>query len=75
MRMQSKYSGDYPLSLGYLAKIQRFNHRLSREELAEKVEVSLGDVILLENNHPLPVEIKHKMLRCLWDGKANIFPR
>ena len=75
MKMQSTYSGSYPLSLGYLARIQRCSHRLSREELAEKVEVSLGDVILLENNHPLPIEIKHKMFKGLWDGKANIFPR
>ena len=75
VKMRRTSSVNYPLSLGYLARIQRCRRHLSQAELAEKVGVSLRDVNLLENNYPLRMEVKHKMLKGLWEGKANIIPR
>jgi hypothetical protein len=63
---------NYPLSLGYLARIQRCHRRLSPEELAEKASVLVKDIYSLENNKPLHKESKYRLLKELWAGQANL---
>ena len=62
----------YPLSLGYLARVQRCQRRLSRRALAVKACVSVRDVARIESDGQLPSETKRRLLGELWSGRANI---
>ncbi len=51
------------LSLGNMARIQRICRRLTQKDMAGKAGVSHNEVDSFENNQPLPLTLKLKLLR------------
>jgi transcriptional regulator with XRE-family HTH domain len=64
---------DISITLGCWAKSLRTHLELSQKEIAKLAGVPLKSVDLLENNEPLPLEEKRKILRELYLIKTNKF--
>lgn len=64
---------DAPIMLGSWAKNLRIYLELSQKEVAKLAKVSLKSVDLFENNEPLPLDDKRKILRELYAEKVNKF--
>jgi transcriptional regulator with XRE-family HTH domain len=58
-------------SIGTSARKLRAAQHLTQQELAEAVGVSQKEVYLFEHNLPVPLDIKRRVLKELWDRKAN----
>jgi transcriptional regulator with XRE-family HTH domain len=61
------------VTLGYWARSLRTHLELSQKEIAKLAKVPLKSVDLLENNEPLPLEEKRKILKELYSIKINKF--
>jgi len=61
------------ITLGYWARSLRTHLELSQKEIAKLAKVPLKSVNLLENNEPLPLEEKRKILKELYSIKINKF--
>lgn len=60
------------------ARKVRTSLTLTQRELAKRAGVSRGDVDRLENNRPLPADVRYKLLRELWAARsaaAGAWPR
>ncbi|MFC2033379.1 helix-turn-helix domain-containing protein [Chloroflexota bacterium] len=57
-------------SIGPLARSLRIALRLTQRELAEDVGVLKEDVDLLENNLPIPLDTKRRLLKKLYAVKS-----
>ena len=57
-------------SIGHLARSLRIALRLTQRELAEDVGVLKEDVDLLENNLPIPLDTKRRLLKKLYAVKS-----
>jgi len=57
--------------LGFKARNLRISEGLSRQELADMAGVSLEEVDLFEQNLPVPVDARRKMLKELWAKKSK----
>ena len=56
--------------MGTLARSLRITLQLTQQELADSVGASKKDVDLFENNLPLPLDIKNKLLKKLYAAKS-----
>jgi transcriptional regulator with XRE-family HTH domain len=61
------------ITLGYWARSLRTHLELSQKEIAKLARVPLKSVDLLENNEPLPLDEKRKILKELYAIKINKF--
>ena len=57
-------------SIGPWAREVRASLRLTQQELADSIGVPKEDVDLFENNLPIPLDIKRKLLRKLYAVKS-----
>ena len=57
-------------SVGTKARSLRISLHLTEKELADSVGVSKEDVYLFENNLPMPLDIKRKLLKKLYATKS-----
>ena len=57
-------------SIGPWAREVRASLRLTQQELADIVGISKDDVDFFENNLPLPLDIKRKLLKKLYAVKS-----
>ncbi len=57
-------------SIGPWAREVRASLRLTQQELADSVGVPKDDVDLFENNLPIPLDIKCKLLKKLYAAKS-----
>ena len=57
--------------LGFYARNLRMHLELTQKELAKLAQVSSKAVDMLENNQPLPLEEKQKILTQLYAEKAR----
>jgi DNA-binding XRE family transcriptional regulator len=58
-------------STGVKVKRLRISFLLTRQELAELAGVSQEDVGLLEQNLPVPLDSKRRIIKVLWAIKAR----
>ncbi len=63
-------SADQELSLGFKVRRLRLSQLLTTQELAILAGVSQEEVSLLENNLPLRLDAKRKLLKELWARRA-----
>lgn len=66
-------SKEVNITLGYWARSLRTHLELSQKEIAKLARVPIKSVETLENNRPLPLEEKRKILKELYSIKANRF--
>ena len=59
------------LPLGFKAKRLRISQRLTQRELANIAGVSQEEVELFEQNQPVPLDSRRKILKELWAKKAG----
>ena len=59
------------LSLGFRVRRLRLSQLLTTEELATLAGVSQEEVHLLEDNLPVRLDAKRKLLKVLWARRAN----
>ena len=59
-------------SIGPKARSLRISLHLTEQELADSVGVSKEDVYLFENNLPMPLDIKRKLLKKLYATKSAL---
>lgn len=59
------------VSLGFKARRLRVSQLLTRQELAKLAGVSKEEVNLLEQNLPLRLDAKRRLLKELWAKKTN----
>jgi DNA-binding XRE family transcriptional regulator len=64
---------DVSITLGFWAKSLRTDLELSQKDIAKLASVPLKSVDLLENNEPLPLNEKRKILKELYSKKVNKF--
>ena len=57
-------------SIGPWAREVRASLRLTQQELADSIGVPKEDVDLFENNLPIPLDIKRKLLKKLYAVKS-----
>jgi len=62
---------DRRTSPGFQARSLRISLLLTQQELANMAGVSQKEVGLFENNWPVQLDIKRKLLRELWVRKAS----
>ncbi|MBN1189123.1 MAG: hypothetical protein JXA46_05160 [Dehalococcoidales bacterium] len=60
-----------PCSLGYKAKKVRLSLRLTQQELADLSGVSRCTVRLFENNLPVILDARRRIIKELWAIKVN----
>jgi transcriptional regulator with XRE-family HTH domain len=58
-------------SIGFKAKRLRISEFLSQQELADMAGVSLEEVDLFEQNMPVRLDTKRKILKELWARRAE----
>lgn len=58
-------------SVGFKARRLRISQQLTQQELADMAGVSHEEVGLFEQNLPLPLDSKRKILKELWAKKAG----
>lgn len=59
------------LPIGFKAKRLRISQRLTQRELASMAGVSQEEVELFEQNQPVPLDSRRRILKELWAKKAG----
>jgi len=57
---------DQKLAIGHWARNLRVYLELTPQELARKANITLEEVILFEQNKPVPIDTKNRILKALY---------